>query len=365
MELLRSLANLFAIPRTVDGVYARLLWLVPISILCHLLGAGDIVIFIVSIFALVPLARYIARATESAALQSNHTIGGLLNATFGNLIELFIAIFALRRGLVEVVKASIIGSIVENVLLLIGVSMFFGGLKYSEQRFNRYSAGVSSTMLIICTVGLAIPSVYAKACGGAHMQTISSVVSAVLAAIYLCGLVFALVTHRHLFDTTDEMRAIKERPEWPLRKAVLILAVMTMACAYESGLMVSRLEAGIQFFGFTHAFVGAVIVAILTNVAEKTNAVIFARKNLVNLSIEIGTSSAIQIALFVVPILVFAGVVVRQPFFLDFTTFQLLAMVFAVTILNSLAPDGRCNWLEGSQLIAVYLIIATVFYFIE
>ncbi len=208
---------------------------------------------------LVPLARYIGRATESVAIQSNHTVGGLMNATFGNLIELLVSVFAIRRGLMEVVKASIVGSIIGNILLLIGASMFFGGLKYTEQRFNRYSAGVSATMLVICCVGLAIPSVYSRTSGGEYMPAISGVVSGLLAAIYICGLIFALVTHRHLFDTWDELKAAGQRPEWPLRKASVVLAVM---------------------------------------------------------------------------------------------------------IVNSLAADGRCNWLEGAQLVAVYLILATVFYFI-
>ena len=356
----------------VDRIFWSLLIFVPISMLCQGLRAPDIVIFIASVGALIPLARYIGRATESIALQSNHTIGGLMNATFGNLIELLIAIFAIAHSLtqprlIEVVKASIIGSIIGNILLLIGLSMFFGGLKYSEQRFNRYSAGVSSTMLIICVVGMAIPSVYSRTTqtGVEHMNAVSGVVSGLLAAIYICGLVFALFTHRHLFDTSDELRAAKEKPEWTMHKAGIILLVSSALAAYESELLVSRIEAATQFFHFTHVFVGAVIVAIVTNIAEKTNAILFARKNNIDLSIEIGTSSAIQIALFVVPILVFTSLLMGRPFLLDFSGFQLVAMVFAVMIVNSLAPDGRCNWLEGAQLIAVYLIIATAFYFIQ
>ena len=352
-------------PMMVDRVYWALLLFVPISVLCHYFGAPPILVFITSVCALVPLARYIGRATESIALQSNHTIGGLLNATFGNLIELLIAIFAIRHGLMEVVKASIIGSIIANILFLIGLAMFFGGLKYSEQRFNRYSAGVSSTMLIICVVGMAIPSVYSRTAGGEHMGVVSGVVSGLLAVIYICGLVFALVTHRHLFDISDEMKAARAKPEWPMRKAGLILLVAAAFGAYESELLVSGIEAATQFFHFTHAFVGAVIVAIVTNIAEQTNAVLFARKNNIDLSIEIGTSSAIQAALFVVPILVFVSLLMGRPFLLDFSGFQLVAMVLAVTIVNSLAPDGRCNWLEGTQLIAGYLIIATAFYFIQ
>ena len=200
-------------PMLVDRIFWSLLLFVPISVLCQHFAAPDIVVFVTSVCALVPLARYIGRATESIALQSNHTIGGLMNATFGNLIELLISIFALQHGLIEVVKASIIGSIIGNILLLIGLAMFFGGLKYSEQRFNRYSAGVSSTMLIICVVGLAIPSVYSRTTSPDHaeyMRIVSGVVSGLLAAIYICGLVFALFTHRHLFDTSDEMKAAKE-----------------------------------------------------------------------------------------------------------------------------------------------------------
>jgi Ca2+:H+ antiporter len=350
---------------TIDRIFFILLIFVPISIACQCLAINDIIVFIASVCALVPLARYIGRATESVALQSNHTVGGLMNATFGNLIELLIAISAIRHGLIEVVKASVIGSIIGNILLLIGLAMFFGGLKYSEQRFNQYSAGVSSTMLIICVVGLAIPSVYSRTGSTQYVRELSGVVSAFLAGIYICGLVFALVTHKHHFDTSDEMRAVMEKPEWPMPKATLILLIASVLAAYESELLVNRIEAATRFFHFTHVFVGAVIIAIVTNIAEKTNAIIFARKDNINLSIEIGASSAIQVALFVVPILVFSSLLMGGAFYLDFSTFQLIAMVLAVTIVNSLAPDGVCNWLEGAQLIAVYLIIAAAFYFIQ
>jgi Ca2+:H+ antiporter len=319
-----------------------------------------------AILAIIPLARIIGFATKEIALQTNPSIGGLVNATFGNIIELLIAVFALHRGLIEIVKASVIGSIIGNILLLIGMSIFFGGLKFKEQKFNKDSAGVSSTMLIIAVAGLAIPTVYAFTAKPDvfKIQILSNAVALVLSFTYILSLFFAFFTHKHLFDASDDIKASKEKPTITRKMAVIILLIVTVAVAIESEILVRYIEHAATSIGLTQTFIGVVIIAIVTNIAEKANAIHFALENKLDISLEIGMSSAIQIALFVIPILVFISHIFNYGFTLVFSFFEIISMVFAVMIINYLLADGRCNWLEGVQLMSVYLIIAVAFYFI-
>lgn len=353
--------------RLVDRVFALLLVFIPISIASAVAGGTPALTFVTSVLALVPIARLLGRATTDLSLRANDTIAALLAATFGNLIELVIAGLALRAGLVTVVKASIVGSIVGNILLLIGLSMFAGGLRFRDQHFNRAAAGVSSTMLIIAVAGLAVPTIVALGAPGSagQLPRLSAMVSVVLAATYVCGLVFAFRTHRHLFDVTDELKEAREQPRWSLRLAVGVLAGATAFAAIEAELLVSVIEPASLSLGLSETFIGAVIVAIATNIAEKSSAVSYALSDNVNLSIEIGTSSAIQIALFVAPLLVAIGMALGAPFTLEFTVLEIAAMLFAVMIVNYLSADGRCNWLEGVQLLAVYLLFATAFFLVR
>ena len=348
----------------IDKIMLSYLLFIPVSILAVLIGASDPILFILSIFAIIPLANFIGKATESIALLTNSTIGGFVNATFGNIIELIIALFALNAGLVDVVKASIIGSIISNLLLLIGISMFFGGLKYKEQNFNTHAAGVSSTMLIIAVVGLSIPSLYTSTHQNVVIEPLSDIVSIVLAFIYILGLIFSFFTHKHLFDPIEEFHNHNIKIPYTFQKAIIILFVSLIAVIFESELLVHSIEKASVAFNLSQLFIGVVIIPVLTNVAEKIAAVTMAMKNHIDLSIEIGTSSAIQIALFVTPLLV----IISQFFMttkltLIFPVFKLITMLFAVMIVNYLSADGRCNWLEGAQLITVYLIIAITFYF--
>jgi Ca2+:H+ antiporter len=351
--------------RGLDRLFAALLLFIPVSLGCRLLGAPAGVVFVTAAAALVPLARFLGRATSDLALRANDTVAALLAATFGNLIELVIAGLALRAGLVDVVKASIVGSIMGNILLLMGLAMLFGGLRYRDQTFNRESAGVSSTMLIISVTGLSMPTIFLKTSpqfAERHLPALSAIVCVVLAITYVCGLLFAFRTHRHLFDVTDEMREAREQPVWSVRRAATILALATLAAAVEAEMLVAVIEPAGKALGLGHLFIGVVIIAVVTNVAEKTTAILYALRNDVNLAIEIGTSSAIQIALFVVPILVVVGALVGTPFTLEFTLLEVAAMMFAVMIVNYLSADGRCNWLEGVQLLAVYAVLAAGFF---
>lgn len=347
----------------IDRLFFCLLVFVPVSAILHFLAVSESIQFVIAVLSIVPLAHFIGKATESISLLTNPTVGGFVNATFGNIVELIIAIFAINVGLVDVVKASIIGSIISNILLLIGLSMFFGGLRFKEQVFNTQAAGVSSTMLIIAVVGLSIPTLYTQTHENVVVLPLSEIVSIVLALIYLLGLLFSFSTHKHLFDPVEEFHRHHVKIHYSARKAGAILFVSLLAVLFESNLLVSTIEHASVALGINKLFIGMVIIPIVANVAEKIAAITMALKNHIDLSIEIGTSSAIQIALFVTPILVFFSQFLNTSFTLVFPIFKLITMLFAVMIVNYLSSDGRCNWLEGAQLITVYLIIAITFYF--
>jgi Ca2+:H+ antiporter len=349
----------------IGKIFYWFLLFIPLSIFSAVVIQNDTLTFITCILAIIPLARIMGYTTKEISLQSNPTISGLFSATFGNAIELIIAIFALRAGLIQVVQASIIGSIIGNILLLIGLSLFAGGLRYKNQRFNNETIAVSSTMLIIVVAGLAIPSVYSFLNpNGVHIQVLSNAVAVVMTLIYLAGLFFSLRTHRDLFDASDEMKATHERPTMSKKLAAVILFLTVIVVAVESEFLVHGIENAAVTIGITQTFIGIVIIAIITNIAEKSTAVHFALENKLDVSIEIGLSSAIQIALFVVPILMLISSVFNFGFSLVFTPFQILAVMLAVLIVNYLSADGRCNWLEGAQLISVYSIIAIAFFFV-
>jgi Ca2+:H+ antiporter len=349
----------------VGRIFYWMLLFIPISICLALFTTNKTLVFITSILAIVPLARIVGYTTKEISLQTNPTISGLLSATFGNAIEFIIAIFALKNGLIEVVQASIIGSIVGNILLLVGLSIFFGGLHHKYQRFNKEAISVSSTMLIIVVAGLSIPSAYAfLKPHDSHNQTLGIAVAIVMALIYVAGLVFSLLTHKDLFDASDEMKAVREKPMMSKRLAAFILLLAIVVVSVESEFLVQGIEEAAITIGITQTFIGIVVIAIITNIAENSTAVHFALEDKLDVSIEIGLSSAIQIALFVVPILMLVSQMFRFGFSLMFPPFEILAVVLAVLIVNYLSADGRCNWLEGAQLISVYLIITIAFFFV-
>lgn len=349
----------------IGGVFFWMLLFIPLSFICGIFTQNKILTFVFSILAIIPLARILGYTTKEISLQTNPTIGGLISATFGNIIEVFIAILALREGLVRVVQASIVGSIIGNLLLLIGLSIFFGGLKYKHQVFNNRTANVSSTMLIIAVAGITIPSLYYFLNqNNTHLAILSDSVAIVMALVYVAGLIFSLFTHKDLFDASDEIKATRKRPIISKKIAALILFIATVIVAFESHFLVKGIEEVALHVGITQTFIGVVIIAIVTNIAEKSMAINFALEDKLDISLEIGMSSAIQIALFVVPILVFVSQIMGSTFNLVFSLFEVAAILVAVTIINHLSADGRCNWLEGVQLISVYLILVVVFYFV-
>jgi Ca2+:H+ antiporter len=342
-----------------------LLIFIPVSAFLYYSHGNFTAVFVTAALSIIPLTRLMASATGIIAARVSNTASALFNATFGNAVELFIAIFALQRGLVDLVKASIVGSILINVLLLVGLSMIAGGLKYKEQRFNKDSAGLSSTMLIIVVIGMALPSVHSMINHDSHQaMTMSRAVSVILGIMYALSLIYMLVTHRHLFIVQHEAKLPEER-RGSANVAVAVLLISIVLVGFESNMLVGAVEPLTKETGLSEAFVGLVFIALLTNVPEHLSAITFARKDNMTLSLEIGLNSATQIALFVVPILVLISIsFTHGSLDLVFTPFQLAAVMITAIIANALSPDGICHWLEGAQLVAIYVLIATAFVFV-
>jgi Ca2+:H+ antiporter len=340
-----------------------LLLFFPIALAAYYLNVNPVFTFLVTAAAIIGISHLMA---ESSTIISGHvsaTVSGLINATFGNALEFLIAIFALRSGLVDMVKASITGSIIVNVLLLVGLSMLMGGLKYKEQKFNKESAGLSSTMLMIAVIGLAMPSLYSMVVGKPN-QSMSLAVSIILGVVYVLSLVYTLGTHRHLFVVAREATT-GEAGRWSFRTAVIVLLVSTVAASFASDALVGSIKPLVGSMGLTQTFVGLVMVAIMTNIPEHVSAINFARRNNMTLSLEIGMSSALQIALFVVPVLVLASAAIPGGALdLVFSPFEMVAVIVTGMIANYIGSDGVCHWVEGVQLITVYLLVAVAFYFL-
>jgi len=341
-----------------------LLVFIPLTIALYYLKSPALLTFIAAAISIAALSHVIVESTGIIAQRVSNTISALINATFGNAIEFMIAIFSLRQGLIELVKASIIGSIIINVLLLIGLSMLFGGLKYKEQKFNKDSAGVSSTMLIIVVVGLVLPSMF-QLVQGRSIPAMSIAVSIVLGVVYILSLFYTLVTHKHLFIVEREVSAGPQSHKWPFATALTALVISVGLASFIADLLVQSINPLISNLGLTQQFIGLVIVAVLTNIPENISAIAFARKNNMTLSLEIGMSSALQIALFVAPILVILSTALTGTTLnLVFSPFALVAVIATAMIANYISADGICHWLEGAQLTAVYILIAIAFYFI-
>lgn len=334
--------------------------LVPAAIIAHFANVSEITVFFLAALAIIPLAKFLGDATEEAALRSGPAWGGLLNATFGNATELIIGFMALNAGLIEVVKASITGSIVGNLLLVLGASMFFGGLKHKGQKFNRTGALASSSTLFLAVIALAIPVIFLRSGHADSVSThdLSTLVAIFMFVIYSAQLIFTFVTHKHLFK--DGLG--QEEPTWSVRKIILVLGSSTVAIGWLSEILVGAIKPTLVHLGWTELFVGAVVIAIIGNAAEHASAITMAVKNRMDLSLHITIGSATQIALFAVPLLVFAGIIINQPMDLIFTNFELAAIVLSVMIANMVVQDGESNWLEGAQLLAAYAIIAVGFF---
>jgi Ca2+:H+ antiporter len=355
-------------PKSRFDPFALFLIFIPIALVLHGSHAPAPWVFATAAGAIVPLAAYMGRATEHLAGRMGSGIGGLLNATFGNAAELIIALMALRAGLYDVVKASITGSIIGNILLVLGVAVLAGGIKYRRQTFNRTSAGIGATLLVLSAVGLVVPAIFHNIVHGtaaARERQMSLEIAIVLFALYIASLFFSLKTHRHLY--TGEIAPEAHAPDgdkWSVRKSVIVLAAATAGVALMSEALVGAVTATAAAFGFTEVFVGVILVAIIGNAAEHSTAVLMAMKNQMDLAVNIAIGSSIQVALFVAPVLVFASYLFERPMDLVFSTFEVVAVTIAAGVATLVAMDGESNWMEGAQLLGVYAILGLAFYFL-
>lgn len=358
-----------------NTILSVLLLFVPISIAAHFLEWGSAVVFITSCLAIIPLAAWMGTATEEIAVVAGPSLGGLLNATFGNATELIIALIALNAGLVNVVKATITGSIIGNLLLVMGFSMLLGGLRYKEQEFQPILARVNASSMNLAVIAILLPTAMDATSAGIDevtVQRLSVAVAIVLILVYGLTLLFSMKTHSYLFDVgMAEVEGLADSnlaPEEPEHKPNLwlwigVLLGVTLLVALESELLVDTLEEATSQLGLSALFTGVILLPVIGNAAEHATAVTVAMKNKMDLSVSVAVGSSLQIALFVAPVLVLAGWLMGKPMDLDFNAFELVAVAVSVLIANSISSDGRSNWLEGTLLLATYVVLGLAFYF--
>src|SRR6266540_2205193 len=354
---------------------------IPIAIVLDVAGASDALVFGASALGIVPTAALMGRATEELAARSGPAIGGLLNVTFGNAPELIIALFALGEGLHEVVKASLIGSIIGNVLLVMGAAMLVGGLSgqrtHKVQKFGQTAASVQSTMLLLAVAALIMPGIFALVEGsglphpgdarvdyGSTLEQLSLAVAIVLIVSYAAGLLFSLRTHAALFNPHEDESTSEDRGDWSTRRSVIALAISGVLVGLLSEILVGSIEETSHAIGLSEFFIGAIVVAIVGNAAEHWVAVLVAYKNKMSLAVNIAIGSSAQVALFVAPVLVlFSFVLGPGPMPLVFNGLEMAALAIAALIANQVTQEGESTWYEGLQLLLVYVVLALAFGF--
>jgi Ca2+:H+ antiporter len=360
--------------RTPQGYPYLLAPLIPIAVALDLAGAAATVVFAVSALGIIPTAALMGRATEELAARSGPGIGGLLNVTFGNAPELIIALFALGKGLQEVVKASIVGSIIGNILLVLGAAMLAGGIGRDKQTFSRTGAGIQTSMLMLAAAALLMPAIFELVEGkglpspgavsvhyGSTVEHLSLAVAIVLIVTYGLGLLFSLKTHRDLFNPEYED---EDSWGWSTRTSVTALAIAGILVGVMSEVLVGSISEASHSIGLSEFFIGVIVVAIVGNAAEHWVAVLVAMKNKMDLAVNIAIGSSGQVALFVAPVLVLASFFIGpHPLALVFNGFELGAILIAILIANYVTQDGESTWFEGVQLLAVYFVFALAFYF--
>jgi Ca2+:H+ antiporter len=348
--------------------------LIPIAVALEIAGAPATVVFATSALGIIPTAALMGRATEELAARSGPGIGGLLNVTFGNAPELIIALFALGQGLQEVVKASIVGSIIGNMLLVLGAAMLAGGIGRDKQRFSRTSASIQTTMLMLAGAALVMPAIFELVEGkglpepgsesvnyGGTVEHLSLAVAIVLIVTYVIGLFFSLKTHRDLFNPEYEE---EDTWGWSTRTSVLALAIAGVLVGVMSEVLVGSITETSHSIGLSEFFIGVIVVAIVGNAAEHWVAVLVAMKDKMDLAVNIAVGSSAQIALFVAPVLVLASFFIGpHPLALVFNGFELGAILLAILVGNHVTADGESTWFEGVQLLAVYFVFGLAFYF--
>jgi Ca2+:H+ antiporter len=340
-----------------------LLIFVPLGFAAHLLDWSDTMVFMLNFLAIIPLAKLLGFATEDIALRTGQTTGALLNATFGNAVELIIAIIALKEGEIRVVQASVMGSIISNLLLVLGCCFLAGGLKYKLQEFNETAAQTSASLMALACIALIIPAAFSYAVTGRaehEIISLSHYTAIVLLIVYALYLYFQLGTHRHLYEADEDD---EQEPELTLAVSLILLAAVTLVVAACGEFLVSSIEGITESLGLTKTFVGLILLPIVGNAAEHVTAIGAAMKNKMQLAVGVAAGSSLQIALFVTPFLVVLGWIIGQPMTLFFDVFETVLLFVSVLIMNYLIQDGKSNWLEGALLLATYAIIAIAFYF--
>jgi Ca2+:H+ antiporter len=354
-----------------------LLIFIPISLAAEYLAWGSPIVFITSALAILPLAVWLSTATEEIAVVSGPSIGGLLNALFGNATELIIALVALKAGLVDIVKASITGTIISNLLLVMGLSMLLGGLRYKEQSFQPVVARVNGSTMTLAVIAVVLPAMVVYTSSGvssgvesAAISQLSIVVAGVLIVVYGLTLLFSLKTHSYLYDVSvvELEGGAAHGADEPAHKPNLwlwlgILLVATIGVAIESEIFVGVVEEVTEGIGLTPLFTGVILLPLVGGAAEYVTAVGVAIKNNMDLSVSVAMGSSLLVALLVAPILVLVGQAIGQPMDLNFNPFEVVAIIIAVTIANLISLDGRSNWLEGTLLLATYTVLGAAFYF--
>jgi Ca2+:H+ antiporter len=354
---------------TAKNILRVLLVFVPISIGLGLGHASPVYVFVACCLAILPLAGFMGEATEHLTHHTGPGIGGLLNATFGNAAELIIAFMALRAGETEIVKASLTGSIIGNILMVLGLAMLLGGWKRKELVFSRLAAESGSSMMVLAVVALVIPAIYAQVTQHKHPEHIESIsldISYILILTYVASLVFSLKTHRRLFAAAENEDADEGEhgQPWSVAKSVGVLFAAAGLVGLVSEFLVHAVDAAGTAMGLGKVFMGVVVVAVVGNAAEHSTAVTVAIKGKMDLALGIAMGSSMQIALFVAPVLVIAGHFMGTPLGLEFTVLEVVAVMLSVSAVALLIHDGKTNWFEGLQLLAIYSILAIAFYFI-
>jgi Ca2+:H+ antiporter len=346
-----------------------LLIFVPLSIAAEQLHWGTMPVFITSALAIVPLAIWLSTATEEVTLVTGPSIGGLLNAVFGNATELIIGLVALKAGLIDIVKASITGTIISNLLLAMGLSMFFGGLRYKEQVFKPIVARVNGTSMTLAVIAILLPTMAfytSSQTDSLPVRELSVTVAIVLMLVYVLTLVFSLKTHSYLYEVSvaeleEAGHDSEHKPNLKLWLGVLLAS--TLAVAYESEMFVGVVEEATKGLGLTPLFTGVILLPLVGGAAEYVTAVGVAMKNNMDLSVSVAMGSSLLVALFMGPVLVLVGQLIGQPMDLSFNPFEVVAVAVAVVIANLVSLDGRSDWLEGVLLLSTYVILGAAFYF--
>jgi Ca2+:H+ antiporter len=355
-----------------------LLAFVPISIAADLLGWGEFAIFVTSALAIIPLSIWLSTATEKVAVVTGPSIGGLVNAFFGNATELIIALVALKEGLIDIVKASITGTLLSDLLLLLGIAMLTGGIRFKEQEFKPILARVNGSSMTLAVVAIALPTLVintSNVVDEVAIRNISLITATVLIAVYGLTLLFSLGTHNYLYDVglADEEAEppspdseSKEKPSNSRSKLIFwigVLLVSTIAVAFESDLFVEVVDSETERLGLTPLFTGVILLPLISDMAAFVMMVRLASKNKMDLTVATATGDSLLVALFVAPVLVFVGQVIGQPIDLNFNPFQVVAIAISVTITNLITFSGRSNWLDGTFLLATYIVLGVGFYY--